>query len=87
MSKTTLIEFPCLFPIKIIGINSDSFIKEISQITMQHFPNFCEDDLIQKISQKSSYLALTVTVFAENQEMLDAYYQEITQNAQVKMVL
>ncbi|WP_154699064.1 DUF493 family protein, partial [Legionella pneumophila] len=38
MTKTTLIEFPCYFPIKIIGINSELLLNEIRQIVINHFP-------------------------------------------------
>lgn len=36
MTKETLIEFPCLFPVKIIGIHSPTFIEEIKQTTIHH---------------------------------------------------
>ena len=87
MTKTTLMEFPCLFPVKIIGINSQNFIDEIKQTTLNHFPNFKDEHFAQKLSEKNNYLALTVTVLAENQVMLDAFYQDITKNEHVRMVL
>ena len=87
MEKTTLIEFPCYFPIKIIGNNSTVFIEEIREITVTHFPNTTEDALTLKMSKDSNYLAITVTVYAENQDMLDAFYRAITQHPEVKMVL
>lgn len=87
MTKTTLIEFPCFFPIKIIGSNSPDFLEEMRQISMSHFPNIEEDALTHKMSKDSNYLAITVTVYAENQEMLDAFYRAITQHPEVKMVL
>lgn len=87
MTKTTLIEFPCFFPIKIIGSNSPDFLEEMRQISMSHFPNIEEDALTHKMSKDSNYLAITVTVYAENQEMLDTFYRAITQHPEVKMVL
>jgi putative lipoic acid-binding regulatory protein len=87
MTKTTLIEFPCSFPVKIIGTNSELFIDEIKQITARHFSDFKEEHVSHKLSNKSNYLAMTVTVMAQNQESLDAFYQEITKHKQVKMVL
>lgn len=87
MTKTSLIEFPCQFPVKIIGIHSPNFLEEIKQITKKHFPNFVDGDLTQKQSENNNYLALTINVLAQNQEMLDAYYQDITKNEHIKMVL
>ncbi|CAM2896719.1 putative lipoate regulatory protein YbeD [Legionella steigerwaltii] len=87
MTKTTFIEFPCYFPIKIIGNNSAFFLEEIRQITITHFPNIEEDALTHKMSKDSNYLAITITVYAENQEMLDTFYRAITKHPEVKMVL
>ncbi|KTC79686.1 MULTISPECIES: YbeD family protein [Legionella] len=87
MKKTTLIEFPCYFPIKIIGNNSPVFFEEIKHITITHFPNIEDEALTHKMSKDSNYLAITVTVYAENQEMLDAFYRAVTQHPEVKMVL
>ena len=87
MTKTTLMEFPCNFPIKVIGIHSQSFLDDVRRITKENFPNFNEGDLTQKKSKQSNYIALTVTVYAENQEMLDAFYQKLTKLPDVKMVL
>lgn len=86
MTKASLIEFPCHFPVKIIGINSSAFLEEIKLIVMNHFPTF-NDALTHKLSQKSNFLAITVTVYAENQEMLDAFYRDISKHPDVKMVL
>ncbi|MCL9684971.1 HP0495 family protein [Legionella maioricensis] len=87
MTKPTLMEFPCHFPIKVIGINSQVLLDEIKEITIKHFVDFEEEHLTHKVSQKSNYLAITITVFAKNQEMLDALYQELTKHPDVKMVL
>lgn len=87
MTKTTLIEFPCYFPIKIIGTNSAVFFEEIKKITLSHFPNIEPNALTHKLSKNSNYLAITATVYAENQELLDAFYNEIHQHPDVKMVL
>lgn len=90
MTNTThpsLMEFPCCFPVKIIGLNNKDFIEALKKIALKHFPEFKETDLSEKPSQKNNYLAVTLTVFAQNQKMLDALYQDLTKIPQVKMVL
>lgn len=87
MAESTLIEFPCYFPVKIIGTNSNTFLEEIKQITFAYFPNMKKDALTYKSSKDSNYLAITVTVFVENQNTLDAFYRTITKHPEVKMVL
>ena len=87
MTKDTLIEYPCVFPIKIIGKNTQSLIKEVRSISLAHFRDFKEDDLQTKLSQKNNYLSITLSVYAENQQMLDAFYEKLTKIPDVTMVL
>lgn len=87
MKNNSLIEFPCNFPIKIIGVNTSEFLNEITSIIFNHFPDLDSSALTHKSSQQSNYLAITVTVIAKNQSMLDAFYIEINQHPDVKMVL
>lgn len=87
MSKQTIIEFPCQFPVKIVGPNNASFPVEIHQIIQKHFPSFSRESLRHKTSKEGNYLSFTATVLAENQEMLDNFYREISAHPEVKMVL
>lgn len=87
MTQKTAIEFPCHFPIKIMGANSPTFLQEIREITLRHFPNIEDEKITHKPSKENNYLAITVTVYAENQKMLDDFYQEITKHPEIKMVL
>ncbi|MDR3442337.1 MAG: DUF493 domain-containing protein [Legionella sp.] len=87
MTKTTLMEFPCHFPIKIMGTNTPAFLDEIKAIATAHFPEIELDAVTSKHSKAGNYLAITVTVYAENQEMLDAFYRDITKHPEIKMVL
>lgn len=87
MTQTSLIEFPCHFPIKIMGVNSATFLDEIKEITLKHFPTIEQEKITCNLSQNSNFIAITVTVFAENQQMLDDFYKEITKHPEIKMVL
>lgn len=87
MTKESLIEFPCNFPIKIVGDNSDVFIEEIKNIVLSHFPDFSDESMTHKPSAQNNYLAITVTVLALNKDMLDAFYTEVSSHPLVKMVL
>ncbi len=85
--KTTLIEFPCDFSIKIIGNNNILFIEQILLITAKHFPEHDEQTVEKNLSKNKNYLSLTVTVHVLNQTMLDNFYREISSHPEVKMVL
>ena len=85
--NTTLMEFPCQFPIKIIGNKTPTIEDEILNIVMRHFSTFDPKNMLFKESAKGNYLATTVTVYAENQAMLDEFYKEISSHPEIKMVL
>ncbi len=87
MTKQTLMEFPCDFPVKIIGNNSEFFLEDIKKIVLQHFPDFELNHLKHKLSENNNYLAITATVHALNQDMLDSFYQDLTKHPDIKMVL
>jgi putative lipoic acid-binding regulatory protein len=86
-TKSSLIEFPCDFQIKIIGKNSDSFYDEIAEIARKHHSDFNDSLTKSQRSEQGNYLAITITVHAHNQGSLDALYRELTQHPDVKMVL
>ena len=79
--------FPCDFPIKIIGNNRAEFAADMTAIVRRHFPQLLDQDVRSQPSQSNNYLALTVTVRAEDQAGLDALYQELSLHPDTKMVL
>ena len=87
MSDETLLEFPCDFPIKIMGQNTAVFESEVVRIVRQHVPDLGEGAVRQNQSTKGNYLALTVTIRAESKEQLDNLYRALTACEHTKMVL
>ncbi len=85
--KPTLIEYPCDFPIKIMGQDEQGFTQSILMIVKRHVPNFDEASLETRISKKNKYLSLTCTVRAISRTQLDALYQELCDHPMVVMVL
>ena len=85
--KPTLIEYPCDFPIKIMGQAEQSFTQSILMIVKRHVPNFDEATLETRISKKNKYLSLTCTVRAISRAQLDALYQELCDHPMVVMVI
>lgn len=85
--KTSLIDYPCDFSIKIIGTKSATFEEEIRQIIYKHFANGKEIKISTNNSKQNNYLAITATVHVKSQEDLDALYMELTKHPETKMVL
>lgn len=86
-TEHTLIEFPCEFPIKIIGKNSLGFKQEIINIIHKHFPKTPEASILIKQSKQDNYLAISVTVYVTSQKTLDGLYLDLTKHPDIKMVL
>lgn len=80
-------QFPCEFPIKIVGKNCAEFETFVYATLHKHFPNLGEGAIATRNSKDSTYLAITVSVLATSKEQLDAVYLELTANDLVLMAL
>lgn len=86
--KTELVKFPCLFPIKIMGLNNDNLITQIVMIINKHVIDFNpKTDIASKTSREAKYLSITATITATSQEQLDKIYIELNQHKLVKITL
>ena len=87
MAEESLLEFPCDFPIKIIGVNQAGYVQEILAVILCHAPGFDSAKMEMRPSGKSNYLSLTCTLRATSQAQLDALYRALTAHPLVKVVL
>ncbi len=83
----SLIEYPCDFPIKIMGAMHNDFAQVIVELVIQHDPSFDPEKLEMRPSSKGSYLGLTVTVRATSRDQLDNLYRALSSHPMVKVVL
>lgn len=83
-----LLQFPCRFPIKIMGINQPQLISGVRLIIEQHVPDFNhEQDLQFRLSSKHNYLAITATITATSKDQLDSLYLALNNHPLVKITL
>ncbi|MFA5083169.1 MAG: DUF493 domain-containing protein [Hydrogenophilaceae bacterium] len=87
MSEETLIEFPCDFPIKVMGIRSDDFAQTVVDIVLRHAPDFAAETVEMRASGSGNYLSVTCTVRAVSKAQLDGLYRELSGHPAVKVVL
>jgi putative lipoic acid-binding regulatory protein len=87
MSGETLLEFPCDFPLKIMGANVADFAQAIAAVVRTHAPDFDAASMAMRASSGGNYLSLTCTVRATSQAQLDALYRALTAHPMVKVVL
>jgi hypothetical protein len=87
MAEDTLLEFPCRFPIKVMGAATDEFRSLALGIITRHFGEPAASDIEERPSSGGRYLGLTITVNAESKAQLDAVYTELTSCRQVLVAL
>ncbi len=83
----TLLEFPCDFPLKIMGATRDGFAQAIVAVVLKHAPDFDTARVEMRPSKAGNYLSLTCTLRATSKPQLDALYRELTSHPWVKIVL
>lgn len=87
MAQPTLLEFPCQFPIKVIGETRDELAQQMCDIVLRHVPAFDPATIAMKPSAQGKYLAMTFAIEAQSKEQLDALYRELSAHPWVTMVL
>jgi putative lipoic acid-binding regulatory protein len=85
--RTTLIEYPCDFPIKVMGVNDVGLQQAVLETVTRHAPDFDPATTQVRASAKGNYLSLTCTFRAHSQTQVDTLYRELTSHPLVKVVL
>ncbi len=85
--KDSLIEYPCRFPIKVMGAMADGFADALAEVARQFDPDFDPATMELRPSKGGNYLGVTITVTATSREQLDNLYRALTGHPMVKIVL
>ncbi|MCM8612643.1 DUF493 domain-containing protein [Accumulibacter sp.] len=85
--RQSLLEFPCAFPIKIMGRSEDGFAQAVLDMVLRHAPDFDAATMEMRASNAGTYLGLTCTINAISREQLDLLYRELGAHPLVKLVL
>ena len=83
----SLIEYPSLFPIKVMGLKVDGMVHAVTAIAEQFDPTFDATTVELRESTGGKYLGVTITVTATSREQLDELYRTLTSHPMVKVVL
>ncbi len=81
------IEFPCEYPIKVLGVSGDEYFSLIVEVFERHAPGFDQTTIVSKGSSKGTFTSLTITITATGPQQLDALHQDLLATGQVKMVI
>lgn len=87
VEQETLLEFPCDFPLKVMGATREGFAQAVVDVVRRHAPDFDAKQVEMRPSKAGNYLSLTCTIRATSKPQLDALYRELTTHPWVKIVL
>lgn len=83
----SLLEFPCDFPLKVMGRNEPGFRQLVVSMVEAHAGPIPENHVRLRDSRDGTFVALTVIVHAQTQAQLDAIYTDLSAHDSVLMVL
>ena len=86
-AQSSLLEFPCRFPVKAMGRQSSDFESIVSGIVSRHASLWSDEPIRSVPSKAGNFVSITAVVHAESKKQLDAIYQELTDCEQVLMAL
>ncbi|MBZ4201419.1 MAG: DUF493 family protein [Methylotenera sp.] len=86
-SKPALIDFPCDFPIKVMGEMQAGFAETITGLIQSVQPAFNAANIEMRASSGGKYISLTCHVQVASQAQLDAVYRLISAHPLVKFSL
>lgn len=79
--------FPCEYPIKAMGENTDKFLQEMLFIAQKHCPDTSHKHVRTNQSKTGKYQSVTITVQVETRTHLEGLYFEIKSHKDVKWTL
>ena len=85
--EQSLIEYPCDFPIKVMGAKVDGFVHAVTELARQFDPTFDASTIELRDSRAGNYLGVTITITATSREQLDNLYRALSSHPLVKVVL
>jgi uncharacterized protein len=74
----SILKFPLLFPIKVMGKREDGFAQWVCDLVLRHAPDFNPATIEMRPSSNGKYISVTVTVNAQSQAQLDNIYRELS---------
>jgi hypothetical protein len=85
--KDSLIEYPCRFPIKVMGARVDGFVTAVTHLALKFDPSFDARTVELRESKGGNYLGVTITITATSREQLDDLYRALSGHPLVQVVL
>lgn len=87
MSEESLLKFPCPFPIKLMGRDTEEFRATARALIERHTGPINDEAINEALSRKGNFVSITITVIALSQDQLDDIYRDVSSHEDVLMAL
>ena len=87
MSDDSVLEFPCPFPIKMMGRDTPEFRATARALVEKHAGAVADEAVQAALSRTGRFVSVTVTITATSKQQLDDIYREVTAHDDVLMAL
>ena len=81
------LQFPCQFPLKVMGKNVDALRESIEHIVNQHVAAEHLVSITERSSKGARFVSITITIDAQRRAQLDDLYRAFNRHSDVIMVL
>ncbi len=81
------IEFPCDYPVKVLGRSVPEFEATIVEVIERHSPGFPRDSIRLRPSREGTFVSLSVQITATGKPQLEALHQDLLATGLVQMVI
>ena len=87
VTDETLLKFPCGFPIKMMGRDTQDFRDTARSLVEKHTGPLGDETIKSTISRNGNFVSITITVQAQSQQQLDDIYRDVSSHEAVLMAL
>lgn len=86
-SDAPKIEFPCAYPVKVLGRSCAEFRTVVLEVFERYAPGFDEACVTVRDSRRGTFCAITVVITATGGEQLRALHRDLMATGHVQMVI
>lgn len=81
------IEFPCPYPIKVMGRTTPDFKEFVIEVMEKHGEVLVDETIQLRESRNGTFVSVTITITATGPDQLTAIHEELKASGRVQMVL
>lgn len=81
------IEFPCDYPVKVLGRRVPEFEEVVVEVIERHSPGFARESISLRASREGTFVSLSVQITATGKDQLRALHQDLMETGLVQMVI